>query len=136
MDRVDESWAYSEVERMAQGQIKYGESEIGFPRIIHYSYTSASSSNFNSLVDIALGSTRLCCENAFLTTPRSQEVTQKVWPKIYESLVKHPRENSALGVGLKFQPEEVKSAAYRADYEKLQRYLAHYSKDLVKPPTQ
>ncbi|GEM_PF-2672017 len=125
LDRVEEGWAYTELARIAQGRIKWGEVEIGFPRIVHYSYTSEGLSHFNSIVDIALGSVFLCCENAFKDSPRSKEVTELIWPKIYPCMARGNTSDLVEGTGLIFQPRisDVGHIPYKLDYQRVHDYL-------------
>lgn len=129
LDRIDEHWGHTELEKIAQSQIGYGEKLIGIPEIIHYSFTSARFSKFNSLVDIALGSFHRCCENAFQEDDqRRSDTTKKLLERVYPFLAKDPSRGVAKGYGVYPQPLKV-GPAYRGDYAKVFDYLTAHLPD-------
>ncbi|OFL17747.1 hypothetical protein HMPREF2785_07280 [Corynebacterium sp. HMSC067D03] len=129
LDRIDENWGHTELEKIAQSQIEYGEKLIGIPQIIHFAFTSARFSKFNSLVDIALGSFHRCCENAFDGDEQKRsDTTRKLMKHLYPCLAKDPVKGVTKGYGLYPQPLNV-GPAYIGDYEKVYDYLKTHLPD-------
>ena len=124
LDRIEENWGHEELAKIAESQIEFGNKLIGIPNIVHFSFTAARFSKFNSLVDIALGSFHLCCENAFYPeNTRKTTVTQQILSELYPCLPRSFDKNLAWRQGVLPQPMGSMKAEYQADYDRVKDYL-------------
>lgn len=124
LDRIEENWGHEELAKIAENQIEFGNQLIGIPNIVHFSFTAARFSKFNSLVDIALGSFHMCCENAFdPTNTHKSAITQQILSELYPCLPKSPDTNLAWRHGVFPQPMGSMKAEYQADYDRVYEYL-------------
>lgn len=126
LDRVDDKWSHNEVAKIAQEQIPYKNETIGIPDIIHYSFTDHRFSEFNSLVDIILGTFHYCCESAFAENKRERIGTVKTMLSlVYPCFARDKATGFATGAGLIQRPNEPYDV-YQKDYVTMQNFLSEH----------
>ena len=127
MDRIDEKWGNDEIAKIAQHRIEYKDSYIGIPEIIHFAFTDARFSKFNSLVDIALGSFQLCCENAFKEpTYHREQTTQTLLEFLAPIFAKDTETGYIKGAGAYPQPSTIKAPNIKKEYDELSSYIVRH----------
>ncbi len=127
LDRVDEKWIHNEVAKIAQRQIPYKNETIGIPEIIHYSFTDHRFSEFNSLVDIILGTFHYCCESAFADNKSERiETVKTMLGLVYPCFARDKTTGLATGAGLLQQPITPAAAIYQQEYSTVQTFLAEH----------
>lgn len=124
LDRVDEKWSHNEVAKIAQAQIPFKDETIGIPEIFHYSFTDHRFSEFNSLVDIILGTFHYCCESAFADNRSERiETVRTMLGLVYPCFARDKDTGYATGTGLLSQPRNP-TYIYQQEYEAVQTFLA------------